>query len=305
MTTPRLSPLSLALLLLLALMWGSSFLFFEIALRALPPLTVTLHRVGWAVPVLWLILRASGQRIPRGWGVWGAYLVLGLLNNVIPFTLIGWGQTSIESGLAAILNGTTAFFGAIVAGLLLADERLTAGKLAGAAIGLGGVAVIMGPSALTSFDPRDLGQLAILGAALSYAFAGVWSRSRLSGQDPIANAFGMVSASAGLSLALQLAVLGPPKLSLALETWAVIFALAVLSTALAYVLYFRILALAGATNLLMVTLLVPPVAILLGWLVLDETLPASVGAGFGLIALGLVVSDGRLLPRRGKKPASG
>jgi len=164
---------SAIMLLLLAAVWGGSFFFGEVALSEVPPLTITLHRVVWAVPILAVIVFLNGIAFPRSPSVWGAYLVMGALNNAIPFSLIFWGQTQIESGLASILNGTTAIFAAVVAGLLLVDEPLTAKKITGAAIGLAGVAYIMGPSALTNFNPSNLAQLAILGATLSYSFAGV------------------------------------------------------------------------------------------------------------------------------------
>tara|TARA_B110000908_G_C10115665_1_gene385151 strand:+ start:42 stop:572 length:531 start_codon:yes stop_codon:yes gene_type:complete len=176
MTKPATLTLDLNLtimLLMLAAVWGGSFFFGEIALREIPPLTITLHRVMWALPILALIVLLKGIYVPRSLKVWGAYLVMGALNNAIPFSLIFWGQTQIESGLASILNGTTAMFAAAVAGLLLRDEPLTAKKLIGAALGLAGVAFIMGPRALTDFNLSNLAQLAILGATLSYAFAGV------------------------------------------------------------------------------------------------------------------------------------
>ncbi len=141
------------MLLLLAAVWGGSFFFGEIALREVPPLTITLHRVIWAVPFLALLVLSKGIAAPRSLRVWGAYLVMGALNNAIPFSLIFWGQTQIDSGLASILNGTTAMFAAVVAGLLLPDEPLTAKKLTGAALGIAGVAFIMGPSALITPSP--------------------------------------------------------------------------------------------------------------------------------------------------------
>ena len=165
------------MLLALAAVWGGSFFFAAIALKEVPPLTVTLHRVICAAPALFFFVLWRGIKIPRSYKTWGAYLVMGALNNAILFSLIFWGQTTIESGLASILNGTTAVFGAVVAGLLLADEPLTPRKIIGAIFGVFGVAVIMGVDALTDLDPRNLAQLAILAAALSYAFAGVWGKT--------------------------------------------------------------------------------------------------------------------------------
>lgn len=295
--SPTITPVSALLLFALALVWGGSFFFAEIALREAPPLTVTLFRVALALPVLFLMVWAKGISLPRRFGVWGSYLVMGVLNNAIPFSLIFWGQTQIESGLASILNGTTAIFGAVVAGLLLKDEPLTMPKLTGAALGVLGVAVVMGPAALTSLDPRNLAQLAILAAALSYALASVWGKLLLSGQPPLMNALGMVAGSTVLMVPIALFVDGVPRLDLSTAVWGALLGLAVLSTALAYLMYFEILRLAGSANLMLVTLLIPLVAVALGALFLQETLPRDVFVGFAIIALGLVVTDGRL-PKR-------
>ncbi|QMU59916.1 MAG: EamA family transporter [Boseongicola sp.] len=282
------------MLVLLAAVWGGSFSFGEIALREVPPLTITLHRVIWAVPFLALIVLFKGITVPRSLRVWGAYLVMGALNNAVPFSLIFWGQTQIESGLASILNGTTAMFAAVVAGLLLPDEPLTPKKIIGAALGIAGVAFIMGPSALTEFNPSNLAQLAILGATLSYAFAGVWGKTALAGQPPLMNALGMLIGSTVLMIPIVFMFDGPPNLSLSASVWGALVGMAVLSTALAYFLYFAILARAGAANLLLVTLLIPPFAIGLGVMFLGEQMGLEAWIGFAIIALGFAVTDGRL-----------
>ncbi|MFD0857756.1 DMT family transporter [Roseovarius aquimarinus] len=246
MTSPTISPASALMMLALSAIWGGSFFFAEIALAEVPPLTITLHRVIWALPLLWLVVRLRGIAVPRSPRVWGAYLVMGALNNALPFSLIFWGQSRIEGGLASILNGTAAVFGAVVAGLLLADERLTRRKIGGAALGLLGVAAVIGPDAARALDPRSLAQLAVIAAALSYAFAGVWARKHLSGQPPQMNALGMLTGSAFLMIPIALWVDGVPRLDLAPDTWAALIALAVLSTSCAYLLYFAILRRAGA-----------------------------------------------------------
>jgi len=286
------------LLVLLAAVWGGSFFFAEIALRELPPLTITLHRVFWAVPLLALIVWLKGYRFPRSLRVWGAYLVMGALNNAIPFSLIFWGQIRIDSGLASVLNATTAMFAAVVAGVLLKDEPLTRNRLLGAALGIAGVAVIMGPTAIAEFDPANLAQIAVLGATLSYAFAGVWGRVTLSGQPPLVNAFGMLAGSTVLMLPLVLLTDGVPETALSAPVWFALIGLVVLSTVLAYALYFAILAMAGAANLLLVTLLIPVFAISLGVVFLDESMDPGIWAGFGIIALGFAVTDGRLFHKR-------
>lgn len=281
----------------LAAVWGGSFFFVEVALREVGPFTIVLHRVLWAVPVLGLVLWWKGHVVPRGVKTWGAYGVMGAFNNAIPFMLIVWGQTQIEGGLASILNGTTAVFGAVVAGLLLADERLTARKLIGALLGLIGVAAIMGPSAASGLDLRNLGQLAILGAALSYSFGSVWGKLALKGHPPEVNAFGMLVASTLIMIPLTLYFEGIPSFALSAPVWGSLLGLAWLATALAYQLYFAILVRAGAANLTLVTLMIPPFAVTLGWLFLGERLGIEALIGFALIALGLAVTDGRLFRR--------
>lgn len=295
---------STMMLLLLAAVWGGSFFFGEIALREVPPLTITLHRVIWAVPFLALFVLFKGIAFPRPLRVWGAYLVMGALNNAIPFSLIFWGQTQIESGLASILNGTTAMFAAVVAGLLLPDEPLTAKKIIGATLGIAGVAFIMGPSALTDFNPSNLAQLAILGATLSYAFAGVWGKTALAGQPPLMNALGMLIGSTVLMIPIVLVFDGPPNLALTAGVWGALIGMAVLSTALAYFLYFAILVRAGAANLLLVTLLIPPFAIGLGVLFLGEQMGLEAWIGFAIIALGFAVTDGRLFSFLSRKAST-
>jgi len=290
------------MLLLLAAVWGGSFFLGEVALSEVPPLTITLHRVVWAVPILAVIVVLNGIAIPKSPSVWGAYLVMGALNNAIPFSLIFWGQTQIASGLASILNATTAMFAAVVAGCLLIDEPLTARKIIGAALGIAGVAFIMGPSALTDFNPGNLAQLAILGATLSYAFAGVWGKITLAGQTPLMNALGMLLGSTLLMIPIVLVFDGPPNLELSASVWGALLGMAALSTALAYVLYFAILVRAGTANLLLVTLLIPPFAIGLGVLFLGEKMGVEAWIGFAIIALGFAVTDGRLFSVFSKDP---
>lgn len=288
--------LTSALMLLgLATVWGGSFFFAEIALREVPPLTIALHRVFWAVPALFLVVCIKGLKFPRSFKVWFFYLVMGALNNAIPFSLIFWGQTNMGSGLASILNCMTAFFGVIVAGIFLVDERLTTRKIIGAVFGVFGVAVIMGLDALTNFDLRNLAQLAILAAALSYAFAGVWGKHFLSDHPPIMNACGMLIGSTILMIPVAFLTEGTPVFTLSAPVWAALIAVALLSTAIAYLLYFEILVRAGSANLMLVTLLIPPVAVGLSVAFLGEKLGHEAWIGFGLIAIGLIVTDGRLL----------
>ena len=290
-------PVEWALLLALSVLWGGSFFFVEIAVRELPTLTIVTLRVGLAAIALWVVVWRLGLATPRGWALWGAFLGMGLLNNVIPFGLIVWGQQTIGSGLASILNATTPLFTIVVAGFLLTDEKFTASKFAGVVAGFGGVIIMIGPDFVLGVGSQVSAQFAVLGAALSYAFAGVYGRRfKTMGVDPIVAAAGQVTASALVLAPVALMVdrpwtLAPPSATV----WAAIVGVAILSTAVAYSLYFRILAHAGATNLLLVTFLIPVTAILLGVLVLDETLKTEHVFGMALIGLGLVAIDGRVL----------
>ena len=282
------------LVLALSVVWGGSFFFVEIALLALPPFTVVLCRVGLAALALLLLVRLSGQAMPREPGLWGAFLVMGALNNFIPFSLIVWGQVHIDSGLASILNATTPLFTVVLAHLVTSDERMTPNRLAGVVLGLLGVVVLMGPEALAGLGSAGLAQLAILGAAASYAGASLYGR-RFRHLPPMVPAAGMLSASTLLVLPVALVLERPWSLAPGPEVVAAVVGLALASTALAYYLYFRILTAAGSTNLMLVTFLIPVSAILLGTLALGERLEWTAFAGMGLIFAGLAAVDGRVL----------
>lgn len=287
-----------AMLIVLSMLWGGSFFFVGVVVTDLPPLTIVALRVGIAAITLWIIALMIGLRPPKELRVWGAFLGMGLLNNVVPFALIVWGQTQIASGLASILNAATPIFAVVVAGILLPDERVTPLKLVGVGIGFVGVVVMIGLPALSG-GGSFIAQLAIIAAALSYAFAGVYGRRfKAMKINPIITAAGQVTASTIVLIPVALMVDGPlDVVAMSGDTWAAIAGLAVLSTAVAYVLYFKILELAGATNVLLVTLLVPVSAILLGSLFLNESLEVIHFVGMLLIAIGLSAIDGRLWRR--------
>jgi drug/metabolite transporter (DMT)-like permease len=288
-----------AMLLALSVLWGGSFFFTGIAVKELPPLTIAALRVGLAAAMLCVTLRLLGLVLPRERKVWAAFFGMGLLNNVIPFCLIVWGQTHIASGLAAILNATTPLATVIVAHVLTDDETMTGNRLAGVLIGLVGVTLMIGPDTLGGIGTDVLAQLAVLGAALSYAFAGVFGRRfRRLGIAPMATATGQVAASSVMLLPVALLVERPWTLPLpSAAVWAAILGIATFSTALGYVLYFRILASAGAINLLLVTFLIPVSAIILGAFVLGERLAPRHFLGMALIGAGLAAIDGRLIRR--------
>lgn len=282
-------------LVLLSLIWGGSFFSIALAQREIGPVTVVLHRVGWAALLLWLAVRARGLPVPRGAGAWGAFLVMGCLNNALPFTLLSWGQMQIGTGVASILNATTAVFGVLVAALCFADERLTVRRLAGVGLSFAGVATIRGPEQLLALDARALGTWAVLAATLSYALAGAWAKRWLSGHPPMVAAAGMLTGSTLVMTPLALAAEGLPSVHLTAPTWVAIAYYSVVATAAAYLLYYRVLAMAGTGNLLLCTLIIPPVAVFLGVAFLGEALEPRAVAGFALIAAGLALIDGRVL----------
>ena len=288
-------PIEWAMLLALSLIWGGSFLFNAVALRGFPPLTVVALRVSTGAVCLWLIILVMGYAVPRDARIWLRFLVMGILNNAIPFTLIVWGQQYITSGLASILNATTPLFAVVAANLVLADEKLTMNRLAGVVVGLLGVVVIMGTGEVRVIGQHLWAELAILLASISYALASIWGR-RFADIPPMVTAAGQVTASslvmAPLAIWLDEPWRGP---SAELSAWAAAACLGVVSTALAYGLYFAILKRSGATNIVLVTLLIAPSAVLLGAIFLGEAIAARDMAGLLAIAMGLALIDGRLL----------
>lgn len=299
---PQMNRADWIMLVLLSVLWGGSFFFIGVAVTGLPAFTIVTTRVILAALVLLLVLRFVGLSMPRDRRVWSALITMGVLNNVIPFCLIVWGQMHIASGLAAILNATTPVFTVIVAHLATRDERIRPHKLVGVLLGFLGVAYLVGKGALEGFGGNLWAELAVIAAAFSYALAGVFGRrfSRL-GVRPLQTATGQLMSAALLMTPVMLLVDRPwllpaPGVPVVLA----VVALAVVSTALAYILYFKLLESAGATNLLLVTFLIPVSAILLGVWFLDESLAARHLVGMALIGAGLLAIDGRLLAGRNR-----
>ncbi len=285
-------------IILLSVIWGGSFLAFNLALREIGVFTTVAFRIAGGAVILVGYIAFRRMALPKSPRIWGAFMVMGALNNIIPFSLIAWGQLNISVGLASILNASTAIFGVVLAALVFADERLSPRKLFGVLLGFLGVATAIGLSSLLEFNITSLSQLAMIGAALSYAFAGVWARKTLHGIKPQVAATGMTICSTVVIVPVAFWVDGVPTLNYMPATWAALIHLAVLATALAYLMYYRILGAAGAGNLMLVTLTVAPVAIVMGVLVLGETLQAQAYVGFGLLVGGLLVLDGRALRQR-------
>ncbi len=285
------------MLFALSAIWGGSFLSNRVVLGEVQVLTVVAFRVTVAAMLLWAYVLWKGLPLPKGSRRWALIGLSGLLNNVVPFTLIVWGQQHIPSGLAGILNSSTAVFTVLMASLVFADERLTLPKAIGVGLGFFGVSLTVGLSSLASFDPYSLGQMAVIGATLSYAVAGLIGRFALAGLRSEVGAAATLTASTLVMLPLALWRDGTPAFAYAASTWAGLLYLGVMASALAYLLFYRILVTAGAGNVSLVTLLIAPFAILLGAVVYGEALAPNAYLGFAVIALGLLVIDGRLFRR--------
>ena len=286
------------LLLILSVLWGATFFFWKVLVEHLPPFTVVFGRVGIAALVLLLVLALRGETLPLTRAVWVRFMVMAALNNAIPFALIAYGETAIASGVASILNAATPVFTVLVAHALTEDEKLSPLKVLGVGLGFVGVVVLVWPDMLPGGLRANLiGEIACLLASVTYAFAGVYGR-RFSGLAALTAATGQLVAATLLMLPLVLVVDRPWLLAAPpMVTWVSLVATAVLCTAAGYPVYFRLLAVAGATNLLLVTFLLPVSALLLGALFLHESITPAALAGMGLIGLGLAAIDGRLVPR--------
>jgi len=295
------SPAAWGLMGLLAILWGCSFPATRAALGEVGVLTTVAFRVGEGALALWIVIFLRGLPVRGGWRIVAVFAVMGVLNNVLPWSLIVWGQSHIASGLAAILNASTAIFTVSLAALILPDERLTTRKSLGVLLGLAGVIMVMGISALRSLDLTSLGQIAVLAASVSYGCAGVFARRFLSGQPPEVAAAGMLTASSSVMIPAALWFEGAPRLDYHPTTWVALLYLGFIGSALAFLCYYRALRLAGAGNVSLVTLMIAPVSVVLGALIFDESLSLSDYGGFLLLAAGLLVIDGRLF-RRFAKP---
>ncbi|MET4512930.1 DMT family transporter [Bradyrhizobium sp. I1.7.5] len=283
-----------SLLAVLSVLWGGSFFFNGAALRELPPLTLVFLRVALGAAILLPLLRMQGIGLPKGMAGWKPFVAIGLLNNVIPFSLIVLGQTFIPSGLASILNATTPLFTVMVM-VAAGEEALQMRRVAGVALGLAGVIILRGWGIETR-PGQGLGILLCLGGAFSYGFAALAARRLLKDAPPLGTATFQLMASTVMMAVVAGAMEQPWHLSMpGLTTWLAVLGLAALSTALAYIVFFQIIRRSGATNVMLVTLLIPVTAILLGWLVLGEPISAREIAGAIVIGSALLVIDGRAL----------
>ena len=282
-----------SLLALLSVLWGGSFFFVGVAIRELPPLTVVLLRVALAAIILLPVLWIYRIPLPKGIAEWRPFFAIALLNNVLPFSLIVTGQSHVSSGLASILNATTPLFTVLVMAAA-GDEKLHARRVAGVIIGLVGVAILRGPD-LGFGGSQGFGILLCLAGAFSYGLSALYARRKLSDSPPLATAAFQMLASTLMMIVVAGAFEQPWQLPMpGVTTWLALLGLAVLSTALAYIVFFQILRRSGSTNVMLVTLLIPVTAILLGSLVLGESISLAEIAGALVIGSALLVIDGRV-----------
>ncbi len=299
-SAPAMDGVSWGLLGLLSLLWGGSFFFYKVLVGALPPFTVVFGRVGLAAVALNLLLIIRRDPMPTSPRLWAGFLVLGVFNSALPFCCFAWSELRLSSGMAAILNATTPIFAVLVASVLPTGERMTLPRAVAVGFGFLGVIVLVGhdafaPSASSGGFRLMPSELACLCAALSYAWVGFYGR-RFGGIAPIKIATGQITAAAAVMAPLSLSIDRPWTLAApSLAVWAALAGIALISTAAAYMLFFRILKRVGASNLLLVTFLVPISALSLGAVALGERLAPSAFAGMALIGLSLVAIDGRPL----------
>jgi drug/metabolite transporter (DMT)-like permease len=294
------TPQAWALIIALSIPWGGSFIFYRVLAAELPPFTIVLGRVALAAPALYVMLRLRGQRLDIPWG---AFLVMAVLNNVVPFTLFAWAETRVTGGVAAVLNAFTPIATAVVLHAFGA-ERLTRARLAGVALGFAGVGVLVGPD-LRTLGRDLLADLACLAATVSYAFSALWGR-RLRHVPALQAATGQILCSTLILIPLALVVDRPWTLPAPTAgIWLNLLGLAWISTAVAYVIFFRILSVAGAANLMLVTFLIPVSALGMGAAFLGEAVTQQAVAGMALIAAALVAIDGRLLRNRRSEHTAG
>jgi drug/metabolite transporter (DMT)-like permease len=281
------------LIIALSMAWGGSFVFAEVALAELPPVTVALGRVGIAAVLLVAVVWAVGERLPQGGRLRGRIALMALLNNVIPFALILWGQLHVTAGLASILVATAPLFAVMVAHLATDDEKITPARLIGLGAGFAGVVVMIGPEVLGGLAADAVAPLAVLLGAFLYGASGVYGR-RFRGERPLVLAAGQMTAATIMLLPLSALLDRPWTLAMpSAAAWGALATMGAVSSALGFVIFFRVLARAGATNLMLVNFLNPVSTILLGAVLLGEQITPRQMIGMAAIAVGLAAIDGR------------
>lgn len=303
-TAPKLDGNGWLLIGILAVLWGGAFFLIEVGLRSYPPITLVFMRLALAVPPMWIAMRFMGERLPKSPRVWGLLTIVGALNCALPFMLFFWGQQYLDSGYASILNATTPLWGVITAHFLTSDEKATPARIIGVLTGMAGIIVMIGPEAIKGLSNNLLAQIACIVSTLFYSFAAIYGR-RLSqtALTPMAVATGQTMAAAVLMVPVVLFIDQPWTMAMPrLDSTLAGVTLALFSTALAYTLYFRVIDRAGASNAQLVAFLMPILAVILGILFLGERLSSGQIVGAGLIAVGLVILDGRIVEKLQRLP---
>ena len=290
----NMTPRTWLLMLLLGLIWGGTFFLSEILLLELSPFQIVFHRVSIAALVMVLYITIKGIALPKDGRIWLALAVMGLLNNAIPFSAIVFGQQYITGGMASILNSTTAFFGVMLSGIFLKEEAITMPKVIGVIMGILGVIIIMGFDTLSSLSLTNIGQILIILSSISYAFASIWGKFQVKNLGVEVTATGMLITSSVWMFILATMVEGLPFEALSMRSTLSLLTFAILCTSVAYLLYFAILKQAGAANLTLVTIIIPPFALILDAVALGEMVSLQELIGFAIISLGLLVISGKL-----------
>ena len=290
----NMTPRTWLLMLLLGLIWGGTFFLSEILLLELSPFQIVFHRVSIAALVMVLYITIKGIALPKDGPIWLALAVMGLLNNAIPFSAIVFGQQYITGGMASILNSTTAFFGVMLSGIFLKEEAITMPKVIGVIMGILGVIIIMGFDTLSSLSLTNIGQILIIVSSISYAFASIWGKFQVKNLGVEVTATGMLITSSVWMFILATMVEGLPFEALSMRSTLSLLTFAILCTSVAYLLYFAILKQAGAANLTLVTIIIPPFALILDAVALGEMVSLQELIGFAIISLGLLVISGKL-----------
>jgi drug/metabolite transporter (DMT)-like permease len=291
------------LLVLLSVLWGGSFFFVGAAIREVPPLTIVFLRVGVAALVLLPLVLMRGIAFPSGFAGWKVFLVMSAINNVIPFSLQAGAQVYITSGLASVLNATTPLFTVLVMSAF-SEERLVPRRIAGVLLGLLGVVILRGQG-LDLTSNQTIGMLMCLGATLSYGFSALWAKRHMTGIPPLGAAAFQMMTSCLLMAVLSFTFERPWELPVpsASATLAIV-GTGVLSTAVGFIIFFQIIARSGPSNVMLVTLLVPVSAILLGHFLLGEVIVTREYIGAIIIAAALIVMDGRVFGLFRRKPVA-
>jgi drug/metabolite transporter (DMT)-like permease len=293
----KLSPraVNIALLLALSSIWGSSYMLIKIGLDTVPPVTVAAARIALGAATLLVVVQIRGLRLPRGVRAWTPFAVMAMVGNVLPFSLIAWGETHIHSGLTAILLGVVPVSTMVLAHIFTTDERFTANKLAGLAAGFAGLIVLVGPDALAGLGGSLAGKLAVVGAALCYATSIVYAR-RLRHVPVVVSGAASLAIATVIIVPVSLIAESPWQAAPSAASVAALVLLGVVGTALATLIFFRLVACTGATFTSLINYLIPLFGVLWGAAVLAERLPATALAGLALILSGIALVNRRPTP---------